>query len=142
MKPNTQFVLGGIAGSVTAVTQVTANIDTKGFNFARIICLANTNVGLSTTAANNKLEESDDTTTYVTIAAAGAGTAYTPTSATVATSLAKLVYEVDLRGRRRYLKPTFSTGATSELLIIAELSQPSDGVVTAADNGAAFLAQV
>lgn len=141
MKPNTQFVLGG--ASATNATQLTAAIDTRGFNFARIICLTNaSNVGLHTTAANNKLDESDDLTTFVAIAAAGSGSAYTASSATVTTSLAKLVYEVDLRGRRRYLRPTFSTGATSELLIIAELSQPSDGVVTAAENGAAFLAQI
>lgn len=141
MKPNTQFVLGGV--SATNASQLTAAIDTRGFNFARIICLTNaTNVGLSATAENNKLDESDDLTTFVAIAAAGAGSAYTASSATVTTSLAKLVYEVDLRGRRRYLRPTFSTGATSQLLVIAELSQPADGLTSAADNGAAFLAQI
>lgn len=142
MKPNSKFIIGGV--SATNASQLTASIDSRGFNFARIICLAgatNTN-GLSTTAANNKLEESDDNTTFVAIAAAAAGTAYTPLSASASTSLAKLIYEVDLRGRKRYLKPTFTPGATGEYMIVAELSQPSDGVVTAAENGAAFIAQI
>ena len=142
MRPNTQFVIGG--SSATNASQLTAAIDTRGFNFARIVCLAavtNTN-GLSTTNAHNILEESDDLTTYVTIAAAGAGTAYTPTSASAATTLAKLVYEIDLRGRRRYLKPTFTQGATGHHFIVAELGMASDGLIGAAENGAAFVAQV
>lgn len=142
MKPNSKFIIGGV--SATNASQLTASIDTRGFNFARILCLAgatNTN-GLSTTNANNILAESDDNTTFVTIAAAGAGTAFTPTSAAVLTNVAKLVYEVDLRGRKRYLKPTFTPGATGEYMIVAELSQAADGVVTAAENGTAFLSQI
>ena len=144
MKPNSKFVIGGVTTAGT-LTVVTATIDTRGFNFARIICLAGaTNThGLSTTAADNKLEESDNSTaSFTAISAAAAGTAYTPTSASNSTALAKLVYEVDLRGRKRYLKPTFGAAATGEYMIVAELSQPSDGVVTASENGAAFLVQI
>lgn len=144
MRPNTQFVIGG--SSATNASQLTAAIDTRGFNFARIICLAavtNTN-GLSTTNANNILEESDitDATGYSSIAAAGAGTAYTPTSAATGTTVAKLVYEIDLRGRKRYLKPTFTQGATGHHFIVAELGMASDGLISASENGAAFVAQV
>ena len=114
MRQNSTIQIAGIGA--TNGSQVTASIDTKGFSFARVVCLANSNVGLHTTTTNNKLEESDDNSTWVAVDAAAAGTAYTPSSANVATTLAKLVYDVDLRGRKRYLKVTFSTAATTSAM--------------------------
>lgn len=140
MRQNSKFVIA--AFGATNVTTLTASIDTKGFSFARIYCFANSNVAVHTTSANNILQEADDNATWATISAAGAGTAYTPTTNTIATSLAKIVYEVDLRGRKRYLKPTFGLGATTEPMIAVELSEPSDGCTTAAEIGTANLSQV
>ena len=140
MRQNSKFVVAAIGA--TNVTTLTASIDTRGFSYARIYCIGNTNTGLSTTLADNILQESDDNSAFTTITAAGAGTAYTPTTTTVATTLAKLVYEVDLRGRKRYLKPTFRTNATTEPIIMVELSEPADGCTTAAEIGTAFLSQV
>lgn len=140
MRQNSTIQIAGIGA--TNGSQVTASIDTKGFSFARIICLANSNVGLSTTTANNKLEESDDNTNFTAIDAAAAGTAYTPSSATVATSLAKLVYDVDLRGRKRYLKVTFSTGATTQPIVAVDLGLPADGKTSVSEIGAAHLAAI
>lgn len=141
MRQNSKFVIAAIGA--TNVTTLTASIDTRGFSFARIYCIANTNTGLSTTAANNTLAENDDNGgTWATISAAGAGTAYTPSSATASTALAKVVYEVDLRGRKRYLRPTFGTNATTEPIIMVELSEAADGCTTAAEIGTAHLSQV
>ncbi len=140
MRPNSQFVIGGI--SATNASQLTASFDTKGFSFARIFALSTSTQGLSTTAANNILEEGDTTSAYTAISAAGAGTAYTPTSATASTALARLIYEVDLRGRKRYLKPTFTPAATGTYFLCAELSLPSEGAISAAESGTAFLAQI
>ena len=140
MRQNSKFVVAAIGA--TNVSTLTASIDTRGFSYARIYCIGNTTAGLSTTLADNILQESDDNTTFATITAAGAGTAYTPTTATIATTLAKIVYEVDLRGRKRYLKPTFRTHVTTEPIIMVELSEPSDGCTTAAEIGTAFLSQV
>lgn len=141
MRQNSKFVLAGV--SATNATQLTASIDTLGFGFARIYCLLNgVNTGLSTTTANNTLADSDDNVTFTTITAASAGTAYTPTTTTQTTTLAKIIYEVDLRGRRRYLRPTFTANAAAEHVIAVELSEPVDGCTTAAEIGTAFLSQV
>lgn len=140
MRQNSTIQLSAI--TATNVSQATASIDTKGFSFARIVCLSNTSGGISTTTANNKLEESDDNTNFTAIDAAAAGTAYTPSSATVATSLAKLVYDVDLRGRKRYLKVTFSTGATTQPIVAVDLGLPADGKTSASEIGAAHLAAI
>lgn len=140
MRQNSKFVVAAIGA--TNVTTLTASIDTRGFSYARIYCIANSTAAVHTTAANNILQESDDNSNFTTITAAGSGTAYTPTTNTVATTIAKIVYEVDLRGRKRYLKPTFGLGATSEPIIMVELSEPSDGCTTAAEIGTANLSQI
>jgi hypothetical protein len=140
MRQNSTTRIAGIGA--TNASQLTATIDTLGFSYARILCLANSTVGLSTTLANNKLEESDDNTNFTAIDAAAPGTAYTPTSATVATTLARLSYNVDLRGRKRYLKVTFTPGATTAPMIVADLGLPADGKSTAAEIGAAFSADL
>jgi len=142
MRQNSKFVLAAV--SATNASNVTASIDTLGFSFARIYCLSNgVNTGLSTTTANNTLAENDDNSTnWTTITAAGSGTAYTATTTTQTTTLAKIIYEVDLRGRRRYLRPTFTLNATNEHMIAVELSEPADGCTTAAEIGTAFLSQV
>lgn len=140
MRQNSKFIIAAIGA--TNVSTLTASIDTRGFSFARIYCFANSNVAVHTTSSNNILQDSDDNSAFTTITAAGAGTAYTPTTNTIATTLAKIVYEVDLRGRRRYLKPTFGLGATTEPIIAVELSEPADGCTTAAEIGTANLAQI
>ena len=140
MRQNSKFVVAAIGA--TNVTTLTASIDTRGFSYARIYCIANSTAAVHTTGSNNILQESDDNAAFTTITAAGSGTAYTPTTNTVATTLAKIVYEVDLRGRKRYLKPTFGLAATSEPIIMVELSEPSDGCTTAAEIGTANLSQI
>jgi len=140
MRQNSKFSIAAIGA--TNVSTLTASIDTRGFSFARIYCFANSSVAVHTTTSNNILQESDDNSTFTTISAAGAGTAYTPTTNTIATTLAKIIYEVDLRGRKRYLKPTFGLGATTEPFIAVELCEPADGCTTAAEIGTSNLSQV
>jgi hypothetical protein len=141
MRQNSKFSIAAIGA--TNVSTLTASIDTRGFSFARIYCFANSTAAVHTTGANNTLAENDDNSTnWTTISAAGSGTAYTPTTNTVSTALAKIIYEVDLRGRKRYLRPTFGLGATSEPFIAVELSEPADGCTIAAEIGTANLSQI
>ena len=140
MRQNSKFAVAAIGAA--NVSTLTASIDTRGFSFARIYCIANSTVAVHTTGSNNILQESDDNTTFTTITAAGSGTAYTPTTNTVSTAIAKIIYEVALRGRKRYLKPTFGLGATTEPIILVELSEAADGCTTATEIGTANLAQV
>jgi hypothetical protein len=57
------------------------------------------------------------------------------------TALAKIVHDIDLRGRKRYLNVLFTPHATTEIIIAAELSLPADGCTSAAEIGAAFVTQ-
>lgn len=134
MRQNSTIILA-TTGTAT-VSQVTASIDTRGYAFARVICLGGTNVGLSTTTANNKIEQSDDNATWVAIEGASAGTGYTPSSATMATNLAKFVADIDLRGKKRYLKVTYTPAATTIANIVCDLSIPDSDKATAAAVGA------
>lgn len=145
MKQNTKTVLMNVANSAAfttpTITVVTGTVDTFGFRYASISAFSESTSGLNTTVANNLLTESDTSGgTYVSIAAAVAGAAFTPTSASQSTSLAKVTYNVDLRGRKRYLGCTLGLGtASGAAQLICTLSQPVDGVVTAAEQGAAFI---
>lgn len=138
MRQNSSFILA-TTGTATA-SQVTASIDTKGYSFARVLCLGLTNVGLNTTVTNNKIEHSDDNATWVAIDGASAGTGYTPATTTVATNLAKIVADIDLIGKKRYLKVTFTPNAGTVCTIAADLSLPADDKSTASAVGAAFYA--
>ena len=137
MRQNTKTVVGGFSASTSGVSTLTAEFDTLGFNFAKIIVLSSTTHTISATT-NNKLEEGDTTSSYATFAGYIQGTDWTGASVTNLTSLAKIIYNVDLRGRKRYLKTTFTQGtAAPGVVIMAELSNPADGVSEAAAAGAA-----
>ena len=141
MRQNSTFVIGGI---VTNLSQVTASFDTRGYSYARFYAFGNSTAGVSTTIANHVLADSDDNSNFTTVSTAAYQVALTlpTTSASVSTALARMIYDVDLRGRKRYIRVTFSTTATTESIIAAELSEPSDGKATAAEVGSAFYAQV
>lgn len=142
MRQNSTFVIGAI--SATNASQITAAFDTRGYSYARIYCLGNATTGVSTTLANHIVADSDDATNYTTISTSAYQVSYTlPTAtASISTALAKMIYDVDLRGRRRYLRVQFATAATTEIIIAADLSEPSDGKTTATEVGSAFLAQI
>jgi hypothetical protein len=140
MRQNSKFVIGAI--SATNASQLTATIDTRGFSYARLYCLGNTNAGVSTVLTNNVVRENDDNSTnWVSIAATQAGTGFTPATNVQSTALAKIVHDIDLRGRKRYLNVLFTPHATTEIIIAAELSLPADGCTSAAEIGAAFVTQ-
>lgn len=142
MRQNSTFQIGGV--SATNASQVTAAFDCRGYGFARFLCFAPSTAAVHTTIANHVLAESDDNVTYSTISTSAYQVALTlpTTTASVSTALAKLIYDVDLRGRKRYIRVTFSSTNTTELFVAADLSEPADGKTTAAEVGSAFYAQV
>jgi hypothetical protein len=145
MKQNSKTVLMNASGSTSgAGSSLTASVDTKGFGYARILCLVNGTSALHTTVTNNALEEGDDTSTFSAVTAAAPGTGWTVSTATSVTTLAKLAYNVDLRGRKRYLKVTLglATSAATAIVITADLSNPGDGCGTASEQGAAVSVQI
>ena len=145
MKQNSKTVLMNASGSTSgAGSSLTASVDTKGFSYARILCLVNGTSALHTTVANNSLEESDDNSTFSAVSAATPGTGWTVSTVSSATTLSKLSYNVDLRGRKRYLKVTLglATSAATSIVIAADLSLPGDGCGTAAEQGANVSVQI
>ena len=137
MRQNTKTIVGAINTNTSGVSTISAEFDTLGFNFAKIICLSSS-TGTVSSGTNNKVEEGDTTSSYATFAGAIQGTDWSGSTTSNATSLAKVIWNVDLRGRKRYLKTTFThaTAGVAEV-IIAELSNPGDGVTDAAAAGAA-----
>ena len=126
MNSNTKFLYGssGTAGSST----ITAEFDTLGFSFARILCFS----GSTATLAGSNIVVESDTSGGTTNAISGlAATDWTASTASHATSIPKMIYGVDLRGRKRFLKVTFQTAtATPAPCIACELSDVGDTVRT------------
>lgn len=135
---NVNVTLGGN----TAVTQTyTAEFDTLGFAYASIAFYEGTSPttnGLGTILTNHALQHSDTSGSgFTAISGYTAGTDWTPSSAAVATNVAKLIYNVDLRGKKRYLKVTAAGGSVFTTAVLAcTLTNPSDGRTTAAEIGA------
>jgi hypothetical protein len=130
-------------GNGTTVTQITSTFDTRGFAYATISVfgIAST-VAPSTASSNHVLAESDTdvATNYVTIS----GATPSPIAATtaIATNIAKMVYNVDLRGRKRYLKVTYTPNSGDALLVTCDLSNAADAVVTTSEQGSAASATI
>ena len=124
----------GFAYGDASATQVTASIDTLGFRFATIsLCSSTTHT--ATTAS--KIEQSDDNSTWGAIPNCVTGTDWTPSTATNATTVAKVAFEVSMLGKKRYLKVTGAQGTTARLSVHAHLHDPIDGISTDTDANAA-----
>lgn len=122
--------------NTSGVSVLTATVDTKGFSFAKIICLSSSTASAAA-GTNNKIEEGDTTSSVATFAGYVQGTDWTGSTATASTANAFVAYAIPLVGRKRYLKVTASQGATAvSSIIVAELSRPADGVNSTSEAGA------
>lgn len=135
MRHASKTILANAITSTSGATTITASIDTRGYAYAsiQIFGLASA-TGPSSAVSNHVLEESDASGSgFATISGSGFTTI---SSANLTTTLAKVVYNVDLRGRKRYLKVTYGSAAADQTFVSCDLSSASDGVVTAAEYGA------
>jgi hypothetical protein len=131
---NSKTVVLAVNTNTSGVSTLTATVDTKGFSFAKILCLSSS-TGTVSTGTNNKIEDADAATgTFATFAGFIEGTDWTASTSTNSTQNAKLLWNIPLQGRKRYLKVTF-THATAGVgeVILAELERPSNAVSTAAE---------
>jgi hypothetical protein len=131
-------VVSILATGATNGETVTANIDTLGYNAASIDVI----LGTSNTASNNpstlKLSESDDTvvTNFADITAFvgdGTGGFTIPTMSTAAENVSR--FDVDLRGRKRYLRLTLSPVTTQAAIMAARLYRGTDTPDSASELG-------
>jgi len=131
-------------GTTAATALCTAEFDTLGFAYASISFFEGTSPttnGLSTVLTNHALQHSDTAGSgHTAISGFTAGTDWTPTSAATLTNNAKVIYNVDLRGKKRYLKVTAQGGSVfTSAVLVCTLTNPADGRTTAAEIGAAHV---
>ena len=94
------------ARAVTNNATVTANLDTNGADYATIIVNISSEANTNAVGPTIQLLESDDTTAsnFATVTANITGDAI---------SAKPIVYGVDLRGRKRYLRISFSSATAT-----------------------------
>jgi hypothetical protein len=115
------------------------SVDRSGFDYAVIrVTLGANDAGLTTF----KLQESDDNSTFTDVP--GADFSISPLSLPTASNGDTLwEWQIDLRGRRRYLKPALTAGNGTVgvfVAVVAELSRAEQAPTTAAEQGLAGLA--
>jgi hypothetical protein len=131
---NSKTVVLAVNTNTSGVSTLTATVDTKGFSFAKILCLSSS-TGTVSTGTNNKIEDADASTgTFATFAGFVQGTDWTGSTSTNSTQNAKVLWNIPLQGRKRYLKVTF-THATAGVgsVLVAELERPSNGISTSTE---------
>lgn len=142
MRHASKTILANAITSTSGATQITASIDTRGFAYAtiQVFGLASA-TGPSSAVSNHVLEETDSTALSGLTTISGSGFT-TISSANLTTSLAKVVYNVDLRGRKRFLKVTYSSAAADQTFVSCDLTNSADGVVTASEYGAGHVVTI
>jgi hypothetical protein len=135
----TTKTLASLSDDITSSATHSHEIDTLGYKYASIdvcfekVAAAGTN---SAVALVCKLQHGDTTSSYSDLTGYVGGTSFTiPTPAN--TSADTVVrFDVDLRGRRRYLRVQATGQATGSVYSVARLGKPEDGPDTAAEKGA------
>ena len=100
------------AARVNNASATTNSIDTTGYSYATVLVeLGVTDIALTAL----KLQESDTDSSYADITGAVFGTSADPTGATTTLPSASdgnkiFAFYVDLKGRRKYLKPVITVG--------------------------------
>jgi hypothetical protein len=127
---NSKSVVSLLGTGVTNGATVTANIDTLGCKgFLSVDLITGTANVVSNTFTTLKLSHSDDTvvTNFADISGFVGGTDFT--IAAMNTSDANVYrFEVDLRGKKRYIKLTAAVRTTQEMVMAARLSHRESAV--------------
>jgi hypothetical protein len=133
-------VVGDVpAAAIGATATATLTIDTLGYDHASISVLRASNA--STVFANAiKIEESDDSTaSYSNVTAfvgGGTGGFTIPGIAAAATGSASILkLDVDTKAKKRYLKVSYTPGASATVAIVARLGRGEVSPETAAQAG-------
>jgi hypothetical protein len=136
---NTKTV-ASLSDDITTSATHSMEIDTLGFKVASIdvafekVAAAGTS---SAVALVLKLQHGDTTSTYADLSGYVGGTSFTIPTPANTTADTVVRFDVDLRGKRRYLKVLATGNATGSVYSVARLGKPEDGPDTAAEKGAA-----
>jgi hypothetical protein len=126
------------AAAVGATATATLTIDTIGYDVASVAVLRASNA--STVFANAiKIADSDDNSTYTDVTAlvgGGTGGFSIPAIAASATGSASILkLDVDTKARKRYLRVSYTPGASANVSIVARLGRGEETPVTTTEVG-------
>jgi len=136
---NTKTV-ASLSDDITSSATHSMEIDTLGFKVASIdvafekVAAAGTN---SAVALVLKLQHGDTTSSYADLAGYVGGTSFAIPTPANTTGDVVVRFDVDLRGKRRYLRVQATGNATGSVYSVARLGKPEDGPDTAVEKGAA-----
>ena len=124
--------------AVGATATATLTIDTLGYDHASVTVMRASNA--ATTFANVlKIEEGDTTASYsnvTALVAGGTGGFTVPAISVAGTNSAAIVkLDVDTKAKKRYLRVSYSPGASATVAISARLSRGEVSADSAADAG-------
>ena len=132
-------VVGDVpTAAIGATATATLTIDTLGYDHASVTVLRASNAS-TVFASVIKVEESDDNSSYANVTAlVGGGTGgfsipAIAASATGSSSILKL--DVDTKAKKRYLKVSYTPGASATVAIVANLGRGEVSPETAAQAG-------
>jgi hypothetical protein len=110
----------------------TASVDTQGYRYARIISCSDSAGRL---ASGTKIEQSDNGVTWEAIPKMVVGVDYFLPEKATSTTQPKIVWDVSMLGKKRFLKATIEQIAEGNSIIMAQLLEPIDSVTTADETG-------
>lgn len=124
--------------AVGATATATLTIDTLGYDHASVNVVRASNA--STVFANViKVEESDDNSTFSNVTAlvgGGTGGFSIPAIAAGSTGSASVLkMDVDTKAKKRYLKVSYTPGASATVAIVARLGRAEESPATASEAG-------
>ena len=122
--------------AVGATATASLTIDTIGYDHASVTVLRASNA--STVFANVvKVEESDDNVSYTNVTAlVGGGTGGFSIPAVSNTNAAAVMkMDIDTRAKKRYLKVSYTPGASANVAIVGRLGRAEESPVSNSDAG-------
>lgn len=122
--------------AVGSTATATLTIDTRGYDHASVTVLRASNA--STVFANVvKVEESDDNSSYSNVTAlVGGGTGgFSIPAVSNTSSAAILKLDIDTKAKKRYLKVSYTPGASATVAMVARLGRAEEAPSTASDAG-------
>lgn len=122
--------------AVGSTATATLTIDTRGYDHASVTVLRASNA--STVFANAiKVEESDDNSSYSNVTAlVGGGTGgFSIPAVSNTSSAAILKFDIDTKAKKRYLKVSYTPGASATVAMVARLGRAEESPATASDAG-------
>ena len=132
-------VVGDVpAAAIGATATATLTIDTIGYDNASVSVLRAANAS-TVFASVIKVEESDDNSSYSNVTAlvgGGTGGFTIPAIAASATGSASILkLDVDTKAKKRYLKVSYTPGASATVAIVAQLGRGEVSPETNAQAG-------